>query len=85
MPVAYFVRGLSYRELGDRAHALVEAQKAIERAHLWLEAAYAQVGRGDDAEWEMEQVLSADPDVSEERIRDSVPAPRCRPNRRIAA
>jgi len=148
MPVAYFVRGLAYRELGDRAHALVEAQKAIEydpnyagahvllatlqyfngeaqealrlltraialnpnhpynysfhlgqahyilggydeaiaafervlesnpateRAHLWLAAAYAQVGRGDDAEWEMEQVLSADPDVSEERIRDSYP------------
>jgi adenylate cyclase len=30
MPVAYFVRGLAYRELGDPMHAQVEAQKAIE-------------------------------------------------------
>lgn len=30
MPVAYFVRGLAYRELGDRVHALVEAERAIE-------------------------------------------------------
>ena len=144
MSVAYFVRGLAYRELGDRAHALVEAEKAInydpnyagahvllatlsyfdgkaheglelmtraialnpnhpynysfhlgqvhyilgnyekaiaafervlesnpatERAHLWLAAAYAQVGREDDAEWEMEQVLATNPDVSVDRMR----------------
>lgn len=30
MPVAYFVRGLAYRELGDPMHAQVEAQKAID-------------------------------------------------------
>ncbi len=30
MPVAYFVRGLAYRELGDRGHALLEAERAIE-------------------------------------------------------
>ena len=30
MPVAYFVRGLAYRELGDPVHARVEAEKAIE-------------------------------------------------------
>ncbi len=29
MPVAYFVRGLAFRELGDRTRALVEAEKAI--------------------------------------------------------
>ncbi len=148
MPVAYFVRGLAYRELGDRVHALVEAEKAIEhdpnyagahvllatllyfngrpqegldlmkkaialnpnhpfnysfhlgqalyilrrydeaidafnrvlesnpaaeRAHLWLAAAYAQAKRGDDAEWEMEQVLTANPDISLERVRGSYP------------
>ena len=148
MPVAYFVRGLAFRELGDRAHALVEAEKAIEldpnyagahvllatllyfnerpnealqlmkraialnpnhpynysfhlgqvyyilkrydeaitalkrvlesnpaaeRAHLWLAAAYAQAGRSDDAEWEVEQVYAADPDFSLERIRHVYP------------
>ncbi len=30
MPVAYFVRGLAYRELRDPVHAQVDAQKAIE-------------------------------------------------------
>ena len=148
MSVAYFVRGLAYRELGDRAHARVEATKAIEydpnyagahvllatllyfdgkaqeglelikramalnpnhpynysfhlgqahyilgnynnaiaalegviesnpaaeRAHLWLAAAYAQVGRVDDAEWEMEQIQAANPDVSLKRVRNTYP------------
>jgi adenylate cyclase len=148
MPVAYFVRGLAYRELGDRVRALVEAEKAIEldpnyasahvllatmsyfngrpevglklmrraialnpnhpfnysfhlgqvyyilkrygeaidalnrvlesnpaaeRAHLWLAAAYAQAGRSDDARWEVEQVLAADPGVSLHQLRQSYP------------
>jgi TolB-like protein/DNA-binding winged helix-turn-helix (wHTH) protein/tetratricopeptide (TPR) repeat protein len=148
MPVAYFVRGLAYRELGDRARATVEAEKAIaldpnyagahvllatllyfdgraqegvklmrraialnpnhpynysfhlgqalyilkrydeaiaalnhvlesnpsaERAHLWLAAAYAQAGRSDDAHWELEQVRTADPAVSVERVRHIYP------------
>lgn len=148
MPVAYFVRGLAYREMGQRDRALVEAKKAIafdpnyagahvlqatllyfngqaqeglqlmkraialnphhpfnysfhlgqahyllhqyadaieafnqvlasnpavERAHLWLAAAYAQAGMKDDAEWEVEQVLTTNPQLSMERIRSSYP------------
>lgn len=144
MPVAYFVRGIAYRELGRRDRALVEVKKAIsfdpnyagahvlqatllyfngqpqeglrlikraialnphhpynysfhlgqahyvlhhyddaiesfnqvlasnpamERAHLWLAAAYAQAGMNDDAEWEVEQVLTSNPQLSLGRIR----------------
>lgn len=148
MPVAYFVRGVAYRELGDWAHALVEAEKAIdhdpnyagahvllatllyfdgraqeglarmlhaialnphhpynysfhlgqahfilgdydkaidafnhvltsnpgaERAHLWLAAALAHVGRLDDADWEVEQVLISNPELTLAQVRDSYP------------
>ncbi|MCP4409081.1 MAG: hypothetical protein GY807_15255 [Gammaproteobacteria bacterium] len=30
IPVAYFVRGLAYREMGERVKSLVQAEKAIE-------------------------------------------------------
>ena len=148
MPVAYFVRGIAYRELGDPDHALVEAEKAIafdpnyagayvlqatllyfngkaqaglalmkmaitlnphhpynysfhlgqaqyilhhydeaidafnrvlasnpaaERAHLWLAAAYAQAGLIDDAEWEVQQLLTANPEISVARIVSAYP------------
>ena len=148
MPVAYFVRGLAYRELGDPDRALVEAEKAIafdpnyagayvlratllyfngrpeeglqlirkaialhphhpynyvfhlgqayyilhrygdaidafnqvlesnpaaERAHIWLAAAFAQAGLHEDAEWEVDQVLMANPELSAERIQAAYP------------
>jgi adenylate cyclase len=52
---------------------VLDSNPAAERAHLWLAAAYAQAGRGDDAEWEMEQVLAEDPEISLEGIQDSYP------------
>jgi adenylate cyclase len=148
MPVAYFVRGLAYRELGDWTHALVEAEKAIaydpnyagahvllatllyfdgraqqglvlmrkaialnphhpynysfhlgqahyilgeydeaiaafdrvlssnpgaERAHLWLAAALGQAGRLDDAGWEVEQVLTSNPQFSMTALAQAYP------------
>jgi len=148
MPVAYFVRGLVYRELGNRVRALVEAEKAIEwdpnyagahvllatllyfdgkaaeglelmkkaialnpnhpfnysfhlgqafyvlgryreaveafnkvlksnpaaeRAHVWLAAAYAQTGQLEDAQWEVDQVLGANPGFSPARLEESLP------------
>ena len=149
LPVAYFVRGLSYRELGEYVKALVEAQKAIEydpnyahaymllasllyyagrpeeglrriqkamqinphhpynytfhlgqayyilgryqeaidafqqgvasnpaseRLHVWLAAAYAQLGETDSAEWETQQVLTLNPDFSLQRIEETYPS-----------
>jgi len=149
LPVAYFVRGLSYRERGEYVKALVEAQKAIEydpnyanayillasllyyagrpeeglrriqkamqinphhpynytfhlgqayyilgryqeainafqqgvasnpaaeRLHVWLAAAYAQLGETDSAEWETQQVLTLNPDFSLQRIEETYPS-----------
>ena len=52
---------------------VLESNPSAGRARLWLAAAYAQVGRGEDAQWEMEQVLAETPDLSLERVRQTYP------------
>jgi adenylate cyclase len=148
LPLAYFVRGLSYREQHEYVKALVEAQKAIEydssyanayvllatllyyagrpeeglariqqamqinphhpynyhfhlgqayfvlhryqeaidafnlglssypaseRMRVWLAAALAQSGNIEEAKWEGEQIMSANPDFSIQRMTESFP------------
>ncbi|MGD8852811.1 MAG: tetratricopeptide repeat protein [Gammaproteobacteria bacterium] len=54
LPVAYFVTGLAYRELGEYIKALVEAEKAIEHdpsyanAHLLLATLLVHAGRPEE-------------------------------------
>ena len=148
LPLAYFVRGLSYRERQEYIKALVEAQKAIEydpsyangyvllatllyyagrpeeglerirqamrinphhpynyhfhlgqayfvlhryreaieafnrglsnypaseRMRVWLAAALAHAGEVEEAKWEGEQIMAANPDFSIERMAQSFP------------
>ena len=148
LPLAYFVRGLSYREQHEYVKALVEAQKAIEydpsyanayvllatllyyagrpeegltriqqamqinphhpynyhfhlgqayyvlhryqeaidafnrglssypaseRMRVWLAAALAQSGNPEEAKWEGEQIMAANPDFSIQRMTQSFP------------
>jgi len=148
LPLAYFVRGLSYREQHEYVKALVEAQKAIEydpsyanayvllatllyyagrpeeglvhirqamqinphhpynyhfhlgqayfvlhryqeaidafnlglssypaseRMRVWLAAALAQSGNIEEAEWEGEQIMAANPDFSIQRMTQAFP------------
>ena len=148
LPVAYFVAGLAYRELGEYIKAHVEAEKAIEndpsyanahlllatllvhagrpeeglerirramlinphhpynytlhlgqalyilgrydeavaafeeglatnpasqRLHVWMAAAYAQAGDMESAGWEVDQILTMDPDFSLQRIQATFP------------
>jgi DNA-binding winged helix-turn-helix (wHTH) protein len=148
LPVAYFVTGLAYRELGEYVMALVEAEKAIEydpnyanahlllatllyhagrpeealervrkamlinphhpymytfhlgqalyilgrydeavaafekgiasnpasqRLHVWMAAAYAQAGDIEGAEWEVDQILTMNPEFSLQRIEGTFP------------
>ena len=147
-PVAYFVKGLAYRELGEYVMALVEAERAIEndpnyanahlllatllvhagrpqeglerirkamlinphhpynytlhlgqalyilgrydeavaafekgiasnpasqRLHVWLAAAYAQAGDAESAKWEVDQILTINPEFSLKRIEATFP------------
>jgi adenylate cyclase len=54
LPVAFFVTGLAYRELGEYIKALVEAEKAIEKdpsyanAHLLLATLLVHAGRPEE-------------------------------------
>ncbi len=148
LPMAYFVRGLVYRERGEYVKALVEAEKAIdldpnyanahvllatllyyagrpedglarikqaidlnphhpynypfhlgqayfvlhrydeaiaafkqglatnpasERLHIWLAATYAQSGNVEDAEWEIQEVLTANPEFRLDRLERAFP------------
>jgi tetratricopeptide (TPR) repeat protein len=62
-----------YDEAITALNRVLESNPAAERGHLWLAAAYAQAGRSDDAEWEVEPVYAADPDFSLERVRHLYP------------
>lgn len=62
-----------YPEAVDAFNNGLKSNPGSERMHLWLAAAYAQMGRLDDANWEAQQVMVLDPDFSIERIRESFP------------
>lgn len=53
----------------------IESYPAAERLHIWLAASYAQSGKIDDAEWEMDEVLLINPDFSLNRIKRAFPFP----------
>ena len=62
-----------YDDSIEAFNKVLASNPAIERAHLWLAAAYAQAGMRGDAEWEIEQVLAANPKLSMPRIRSLYP------------
>lgn len=51
----------------------VASYPSSERLHVWLAAAYAYAGKLDDANWEVDQVLTINPDFSLERIKETYP------------
>lgn len=51
----------------------LETNPTSERLHVWLAAAYAQSGNQEEAEWEVEEVLTLNPDFSLERIAWATP------------
>jgi adenylate cyclase len=67
MPVAYFVRGLAYRELGDRARATAEAEKAIALdpnyagAHVLLATLLYFNGRAQEGVRLMQRAIALNP------------------------
>lgn len=51
----------------------LQSNPTSERLHVWLAAAYAQSGNRQEAEWEVDQVLTLNPHFSLERIKQATP------------
>ncbi len=73
------IKGAAHYQL-EQYEAAIEAfervvarNPAALRGRLWLAAAYAQVGRIEDAEWEAQEVLALFPDFSLARVRQTEP------------
>ncbi len=69
---AYFVLGQYNEAIGAFRRGL-ETYPDSERLHVWLAAAYGQSGQTSEAEWEMAQVLTLDPDFTLARIQLAFP------------
>ena len=71
--------GEIYFNLRDYATAIDYFSQALDRnpeaqePRMWRAAAYAHVGRIDDAEWELEHIRNAGADLSLERIEQVIP------------
>lgn len=69
---AFFVLG-RYDEAISALKQGIESNPAAERLHIWLAAAYAQSGRIEDAEWEIDEVLLANPEFSVDKLKRAFP------------
>ena len=69
---AYFVLH-RYREAIDAFNSGLSSYPASERMRVWLAAALAQSGDIDEAKWEGEQIMAADPDFSIQRMTQAFP------------
>ncbi len=69
---AYFVLH-RYREAIDALNLGLSSYPASERMRVWLAAALAQSGNIEEAKWEGEQIMAANPDFSIERMTQSFP------------
>ena len=73
------IKGQAYYLMGRYDAAIAEFERVVERnpefprGHLALAAAYAQVGRIEDAEWEAEESLTLLPDFTLARVRQREP------------
>ncbi len=74
-----FHLGQAYFVLGRYDEAIAEFKKGLqtnpasERLHVWLAASYARSGKVDEAKWEMDQVLTVNPQFSLERVSQAFP------------
>ncbi|MFQ6021537.1 MAG: adenylate/guanylate cyclase domain-containing protein [Acidiferrobacterales bacterium] len=79
-PLDYlYVLGEIYFTLGRYDKAIDAFERALERnpvaqrPRMWLAASYAHAGRIDDAEWEVEQLVTLAPDFSLRRMQQVIP------------
>ena len=51
----------------------IDSHPASARLRVWLAAAYAQAGEIDEAEWEVDQIATLNPELSLQRIQEIFP------------
>ena len=64
------------RDYDDAIHQFtlaLDRNPDAQEPRLWRAAAYAYVGRSDDAEWDLEQVRAAHPELSLAHLEEVVP------------
>jgi len=69
---AYFVLH-RYREAIDAFNSGLSSYPASERMRVWLAAALAQSGDTEEAKWEGEQIMTANPDFTIQRMMQAFP------------
>lgn len=69
---AYFTMG-RYQDAIEAFESAIERNPSAQRTHMWLAAAYALSGRQEEAEWEVDEVLSLDAEFSLKSIQKGVP------------
>jgi adenylate cyclase len=73
------IKGQAHYLMGQYEAAIKEFERVVERnpaaygGRLWLAAAYAQVGRIGDAEWEAQEILALFPGFTLARVRQREP------------
>ncbi len=79
-PFVYLrIKGQTHYQMGRYDAAIAEFERVVERnpaaseGHLFLAAAYAQVGRIEDAEWEAQEILTLLPNFTLARMRQREP------------
>lgn len=76
------ILGLAYYHVGRYEEAVAALQDAINRnynrlsAHIYLAASLSDIGKLDEANWEVEQILSLDPDFTLEKVDKAFPIQR---------
>lgn len=80
VPAIYrYVRGALHYEKRDLEQALEDFESAAEISpgfqlvRIWLAAAYAAVGRLDDADWQVQEILQLDPGFTVSRVDRAFP------------
>ena len=74
-----WIKGQVLNLMGRHDAAIAEFERVVERnpanpaGHLALAAAYAQVGRIEDAEWQAQEILTLFPDFTLARMRQREP------------
>jgi len=69
---AYYILG-RYDEAAKIFNEGLKVNPTSQRMRLWLVAAYAQAGKLNEAEWELEEVKTADEKLSLQRIKNAYP------------